>query len=227
MPQNWTLWIWIGLGAITVLVALAYALLAFIGSYVVNGMSRMSFQLASDSESQSFQEQAQRHLDTAWLAEQGFEPAGCYKLISPITTIDIIGWKHVGTAVFYCCYLFPDNVSGDFVSILSDGNGVTTGCKADGLMIPTVPGSWIQVFPGKTLQERWDLHLEAETNITQTTGASPAEHCRSLSEEMEDAAAKQLGYIHEIPLWQLRIPFWYIFRCRRLVNKTVAQQMLC
>jgi hypothetical protein len=158
-----------------------------------------------------------------WLSEHGFEWDGGYSFMG----ILIAAWTHESEPTYFCLYLKGGSQSfTDFVTVLNGGRGaLTTGSTRDGLLMPKGPGDYHQAFPGKTLDESWQLHRQALDYLCGRPGTSIAGGPGGFSEALIEGVAGQARFVRSLPLWPLRWPYWFFIRRFRMNNKTVREQI--
>ncbi len=108
---------------------------------------------------------------------------------------------------------------------LSSRSGGTLEERADGLLIPPRPGSYMQAFPGSSVEQMWQRHIEAEVYLRDRRGYVPADFIRPPDREITDAVQGQISYVRSLAFWPLRIPFWYGFRVFGLRYKSELSQI--
>lgn len=203
-----------------------YVLISVVGALSVYAIGAARINVVDEHTAMSMYQKASRKVDVEWLAEQGFEfECGC-QLNSYMGSTGIVGWKHADAPIFFCVYLLSTGQTGkDFVTIFTDSSGLTTAERADGLLIPPRPGSYMQAFPGSSVEQMWQRHIEAEVYLRDRRGYVPADIIRPLDREITDAVQGQISYVRSLAFWPLRIPFWYGFRVFGLRNKSVLSQI--
>jgi hypothetical protein len=111
----------------------------------------------------------------------------------------------------------------DFVTSFDEG-GLTTGTTRDGLLVPSRPGHWMQAFNVANAVEQWMYQAKGLRFLNETLGKTPSTYPIPFHDEFVDAVRGQVAHVRSMPLWFLRIPYWYVARRHGLFGKTVEQQ---
>lgn len=166
----------------------------------------------------------------AWAGEQGFEPTGAYRVLNLPGEPIMVVWSHRAERTYLVVYLLPDGgLSCDMVTVLlkepgeEDDGGITTGSRSDGLLFPNRATSWMQCFSTPSAVEQWKRHEEAVQYLQQSRGRRTDPQPGDVVADFTDAIANQGRFIRSIPLWWLRIPYWYFVRKNRRFNKPVSE----
>ena len=141
-------------------------------------------------------------------------------MFSPI----IVGWKHLEQQTFLCVYLIgPGRTELDFVSVFSPTSSLTTGSTRDGQMLPSNSENWSQTFSCDDASELWEHHETGLQFLESTRGVRPTPTAATLAEDFVDSMRAQAVYIRSLPLWFLRVPYWYFTRRFTKHNKPIAE----
>lgn len=217
-----------GLAVVAGLFAIFWGFLCVAGALPVRTFARIELDPLEGNEARNLVSRTFRRgswIDSSWPKENGFRPVGVFRALNLFGTPKVVAWQHEDEATWLCAYILPEGqFQIDFVSQLGD-NWLTTGTTKDGHLFPSAEGKYIQTFTVKTADELWDLHndaveyLEDNRNVRVTTDNVDFAHT------LETALKKQHAHITSIPLWFLRIPWWYFTRRNRLHGRTVEQQI--
>jgi hypothetical protein len=163
-------------------------------------------------------------VEPQWLAEQGFEPLSVYKVTSQIADPHMVVWQRDRDRTYLCAYLLLGHAGPtDIVTEFEDG-GLTTGASKDGLLVPPRPGHWMQAFSVANVKEQWRHHEEGLKFLQEATGQTASRREVNFPSAFVDAIRAQVAYVRSLPLWFLRIPYWYVVRRYGLFGKPVRKQ---
>jgi hypothetical protein len=109
------------------------------------------------------------------------------------------------------------------VSYLEDLTVLDTRSNGDIGMLPR-PRAYEQGFPGASLPEIWERHLEAEEYLSRKFGYVWAPLNRSFPEILAASTALRMDHTRRLSLYPLRIVYSFLWTRFRLRNRTVAQQ---
>ena len=161
-------------------------------------------------------------VDGNWMRDHGMKPLGAFKARHLAMEPTIVTWQRAGEATYFCIYLIQGAAqSMDWVSIMGDRT-LSTGGSRDGQLFPTMPGNWLQTFSSNDAGVLWEHHQAALDWIQSTEGVSPDRGDAAAFEDLfEDELKAQGEHIRSLPLWFVRIPFWYFTRRFTRHNKPV------
>ncbi len=161
-------------------------------------------------------------LDSDELREKGFVPLGVYRAEGLTGQPNIVAWERTGEATWLCGYLLPDrSCQLDLVSLLA-GSMLTTGTTKDGQMFPTSAGGYVQTFDIESFVEFLDHHQKGLAWLSSSHGLVP-DRSTDFADAFEDSISKQGRFIRSLPLWIVRIPWWYFTRRDARHNRSVQQ----
>jgi hypothetical protein len=163
-------------------------------------------------------------VEPQWLSDNAFEPRGVYHAAGQVGNPHFVIWQKTGQRSYICVYIVMENrVEIDLIT-MCDVGGLTTGSTKDGLTIPGRPFHWMQAFPIRDVAPLWKQHEAGLAFITQTTSQRPSTKQMDFIDEFVTNVRAHVAYVRTIPLWFLRIPYWYFFRRNRLYKRTVREQ---
>lgn len=163
-------------------------------------------------------------VDSAWIATHNFEPTGTYRVTNMAGTPQVVAWTRSGERTYLCVYLIanlPPQI--DFSTIFAEGS-LTTGKSKDGQLLPNSPDRFMQTFTA-TAAVLWRRHEAGLKVLGAQRGLLPLTTPGSLEQDFSDAVTRQASYIRALPLWPLRIPYWYFVRRHLRHEKPVASQV--
>lgn len=180
------------------------------------------------------EEKAKQHLQTVlgtgqvsghWAIEQSFEPESVLQLKSAVFSPIIVTWKHTEHNTYLCVYLLAGNaIAMDFVTVFAKDSILTTGNTRDAQMLPHPPSSWMQSFDSQNAAESWTHHQAALDHLKAAHAIAPSTHKTEFAEEFLAGLKAQQRHLNSLPLWVLRVPYWYFVRRTTQHNKSVAEQ---
>jgi hypothetical protein len=106
-----------------------------------------------------------------------------------------------------------------------DEKSLTSGTSKDGQLFPARAGGWKQSFPVSSASELWSRHKDALEYLSEVAGFQPAKGTRDLPDEFVRAMRSESEHVRSIPLWPLRIPYWYFVRRNVRHGKSIRQLM--
>ena len=81
----------------------------------------------------------------------------------------------------------------------------------------------MQTFGVADAEELWGHHQEALDYLSSTHGLTPISNDNTLQDDLSSALAAQAAFIRSLPLWWLRIPYWFFVRRLTRHNKPVSE----
>lgn len=163
-------------------------------------------------------------VDTAWIATHNFEPTGTYRVTNMAGAPRVVAWTRSGERTYLCVYLvanLPPQI--DFMTIFERGS-LATGKSKDGQLLPNGPDRFLQTFTATTAV-LWRRHEAGLKVLGAKRGLLPLATAGSLEQDFSDAMKMQASYIRSLPLWPLRIPYWYFVRRHLRHEKPVASRV--
>ena len=136
----------------------------------------------------------------------------------------VVAWTRSGERTYLCVYLVanvPPQI--DFITIFERGS-LTTGKSKDGQLLPNGPDRFLQTFAATTAV-LWRRHEAGLKVLGAKRGLLPLATAGSLEQDFSDAVKMQASYIRSLPLWPLRIPYWYFVRRHLRHEKPVASRV--
>lgn len=163
-------------------------------------------------------------LSGEWAAQQGLTPKGVYVIRASIMNPVMVAWRSDQERTYLVAYLVngaPLNF--DVVSMLQGGGVLTTGTTGDGHLLPVGPDSYMQTFDAPQVELLWRRHREGLDYLASTKNRRVETTPGDLVEDFLESLRSQAAHVRSIPLWQLRIPYWYCTRRTSRHNKSLEQ----
>lgn len=162
-----------------------------------------------------------------WAKYHGFKFTSFRDFLSKASSkiINIVFWLNEDKTCILAMYYVEGKIHYDFVSKFENNRGLTTSSTKDGAMLPTLPEDFAQYFPGLTLNETWEHHLEAEQFIEKKLEYSKVPFNEDIISEVKESIRKQAEFIKSLFLWQLRGPYWFFVRKNIVSNKKITEKL--
>ncbi len=160
-----------------------------------------------------------------WAESKSLEFHSClfYKTKVVPQLIRIFIWiSRDKTRLFTMSYLNKANF--DFATSFDNSYSITTTSVKP--VYPRLKKSLIQIFPSKTLDQLWDIHLEAETLIKNTTDANYNIFPDDILSVVKNDMKKQAEYVKTIFGWQVKFFYWFFIYRNLISNKKVTSRSL-
>jgi hypothetical protein len=161
-------------------------------------------------------------VDPQWLSSCQFEPLGAYRVTHAVLQPRLVAWRRADERTYLCVHIVGERRAMEFVSILGD-QSLTTGNSKDEQMTPGPPRHWKQTFSVSHASQLWIHHDSALQWLIQRTGMKPDDRGTSLEEDFRKSISEESAYIRSLPLWPLRIPYWYLVVRHRRHNKSIQK----
>ena len=207
--------------------ALAWIVVSASGSLSIIFMVHSRLEPLGDEEARKCLERVMSlsGIDTQWAAAHGFQPAGAYRATHLLGSPKVVAWTREDEPTYLCVYLlFDTRTEMDFVTVC-DEKILTTGTTKDAQLLPTAPGSWQQSFSPAGISELWSRHQDASKYLSEVTDFRPAKYTPNLQDDFTRAMRSDARHVRSLPLWPLRMPYWYFVRRNLRHNKSVRQLM--
>lgn len=215
---------WVVLVVVVALVLLAIP--AIVGALMVLAMARGGATLDPESREKFVDAGNDVVRMGTWAEEQGFEFDGLYVFRVIGTAVRIMAWRLPHEPTWLCLNIPPGRpVMPEFTTVLNGTGGVTTGASRDGLLLPLPEGQYQQAFIGADLRDLWQRHRDAVRWLVQSRGAEVRSDNESFVDGFGAALVSQSHHATSLPLWPLRMPYWFYVRRRRMANKSVREQI--
>ncbi|NOY76107.1 MAG: CbrC family protein [Kiritimatiellaeota bacterium] len=157
----------------------------------------------------------------AWTEANGFEWLNSYQSIG---TAVVAAWKKKDEPTFLCVYCLSNGkISREFNTEFQDGGGLDTSDSPDAGLFPRREGDYSQSFPNTTIEEQWNWHSHAIEYLTKNLRLKFASDKRGFEEVFAEGLKAPVDYATSLPLWPLRIPYWFLVRRKRMLGKTVSE----
>lgn len=158
----------------------------------------------------------------------GFQPVGAYKMTGGAGPTVIVAWRKTAEDTFLCIYQVTTQQgtqeATDFVSLSQEGGMLTTGSNKGGQLLPsTKRGHYLQTFETFSLSELWKKHEAGLAILKKSVGFVPRQPSGNLHEIIAASIHEQVAAVQQIPLWKLKLPFWYFVRQNVRHNKSIKK----
>jgi len=162
-----------------------------------------------------------------WAKEHGYEEDVMFdfQIVSKEQSLFCRTWKNIQDRTYLVFYYGLGKHFVELVTIYDDKTGVTTTNAPDAHTLPAVPGAFVQTFPGQTLAQLLDLHLEGRNTLERRTGLEPQDRQEGTVELIAMALTRQATYVMSIPGWQWKGIWWITVRKKQMIGKDVAWQL--
>ncbi|QDT67508.1 hypothetical protein MalM25_04070 [Planctomycetes bacterium MalM25] len=163
-------------------------------------------------------------LSGEWAEQVGFRPEGVYEIRSSLMKPVMVAWRSDQERTYLVAYLVngaPLNF--DIVSMLQGDGALTTGTTGDGHLLPVGPDTYMQTFDAPQVETLWRRHREGLDYLASTKNRRVETAPGDLVEDFLSSLRSQAAHVRSIPLWGLRIPFWYLTRRTSRHNKSLEQ----
>lgn len=160
----------------------------------------------------------------SWARDHDFEPCPVFVLRSAVFSPIVVGWRRRDEPTFLCTYVLNGGViASDIVTEFEGDSCLTTATTKDGHQLPPAENTWLQSFSVTDPNTLWAHHQAAVAYLMATRGATYRSGPLKLQEEILAFFHSQQAYFATVPLWWLRLPYWYFFRRNILHNQTVQE----
>ena len=208
-------------------IALVWILISVVGSVPVLSIGDARLEPLGDEEARQCLTDviSQGAVEVQWAAAHDFQPTGAYRVINLPGSLKLVAWTQAETPTYLCVYVILDTRTEiDFVTACGD-KILTSGTTKDGHLLPTAPGSWMQSFSPSSASELWSRHEEAIKYLSEVADFQPGQFTPDLPNDFARAMRRHSEYIRSLPLWPLRMPYWYFVRRKIRHNKSIRQLM--
>jgi hypothetical protein len=134
-------------------------------------------------------------------------------------------WKNAAEKTYLVFYHGLGKNFTELVTIYDDKTGVTTTDAPDAHTLPTVPGAFVQSFPGIDLPELVRRHHAGRATLERRTGLEPQAREEDTLDLIARALERQAGYVMSIPGWRWKGIWWITARKKMMIGKDVGWQL--
>ena len=161
-----------------------------------------------------------------WAADHGFaeDVMFDFRIADRDQSLFCKTWKNAAEKTYLVFYHGLGKHFLELVTIYDDKTGVTTTNAPDAHTLPTVPGAFVQAFPGLTLPQLLVAHHTGRATLERRTGLEPQDRPEETMELICAALERQARYVRSIPGWQWKGLWWITVRKRRMI-KDVGWQL--
>jgi hypothetical protein len=160
---------------------------------------------------------------SSWAEKNGFQRIGSYTATGNAV---VAAWGRGDEPTYFCVYVLVNNtMTFDFVTIINGDKGLTTSNSPDGCFYPTPPGDFKQVFPDYSIDEIWKKHKTTLEYLKSEHRVWAKSNYGSFEESFHEGIVGEMKYITSIPLWPLRILYWFFVRRIKMRGISVEMQI--
>ncbi|WP_028578372.1 hypothetical protein [Desulfomicrobium escambiense] len=162
-----------------------------------------------------------------WAADHGFaeDVMFDFRIADKDQSLFCKTWKNAAEKTYLVFYHGLGKHFLELVTIYDDKTGVTTTNAPDAHTLPTVPGAFVQAFPGLTLPQLLEAHHAGRATLERRTGLEPQDRPEETLDLICAALERQARYVRSIPGWQWKGLWWITVRKRRMIGKDVGWQL--
>jgi hypothetical protein len=207
--MDYTDWLWIGLIPL-ILIGQIY----YLGRKLSEPEKMMRPLPGGISQTQ--EQSIMRYED--WLRSVGLEYCTSFQFGS----LDVVVFKQKDTPRFLS-FFFHQKLTFNVESYLEDLTVLDTGTGNSGGLFPR-PGAYGQSFPGLSLQEAWQRHLEGEEYLSKKFGYVWVPLAKPYEQLLPEAMRVRMQYNRAQLFWPIRVLYRYFVNRNLMKNKSIAQQ---
>jgi hypothetical protein len=112
----------------------------------------------------------------------------------------------------------------EFLSVFNREQQLTT-TSQNAIAIPRPPGEYVQRFPNAKLSELFEHHVRGHEFLLQQGHATLQPFACRIDRAIVAAIARQHEHVTAMPAWPLRGLLWVLVEPRRLLDRSVADQL--
>jgi len=200
-----------------------WILISWAGARSVNALENIRLERLQEAKARPILAEMLSHdfVDPKWLDEHYYEPLGVFRQ----GIIYMAVWQRGHERTYLAIYLAANRRRlADVETMFDDDGGLQTGSTSETHVVPPRPNHWKQSFSVKQLTELHQHHEEGLAFLQDTIGARPGQQEIPVEEEIIEGSRATCHFVRSIPLWPLRMPYWYFVRRHRLHGIGVRQQ---
>ena len=162
-----------------------------------------------------------------WALENGYEEDVMFdfRIADRDQSLFCRTWKSAAEKTYLVFYFGLGRHFLELVTIYDDKTGVTTTNAPDAHTLPTVPGAFVQSFPGLSLERLLEMHHRGRATLERRTGLAPQDRPEDTLDLIAAALERQARYVMAIPGWQWKGIWWITVRKRRMIGRDVGWQL--
>ena len=140
-------------------------------------------------------------------------------------SIEVVTFKQEGAQRFFSV-LFHNRITFSLASYFDDVDctSLETSMSGSTGMFPARSNAFRQSFPGATLDEICQRHLEAEDYLMKKFNLRWKPLTLSPEERTIKGIRLHMQHVRSIPFYPVRALYWYAVSRRKIANRTVQQQ---
>lgn len=213
------------------------------GAIPIVKSARLDLEDADEAQSREILQTVfeRRIVESSWLAQNGFESRGIFRTTGgQIGAPYVVVWQRGSERTYLCIYVLTRVPMGmnrripagasinlaigtNFVTVFQNGM-LSTGGSRDGQLLPPRPGRFIQTFSAADANELWGFHQAGLDFLREANGQVADKAVVDFREDFVGNTRAHMAYIRSLPLWFLRLPYWYFVRRFSMHNKSVREQ---
>jgi hypothetical protein len=162
-----------------------------------------------------------------WAFEHGYEEDEMFdfRIADRDQALFCKTWKNAAEKTYLVFYHGLGRSFTELVTIYDEKTGVTTTDAPDAHTLPTVPGAFVQSFPGLPLPELLKRHHTGRGTLERRTGLEPQDRQEGTLDLIAAALERQARYVKSIPGWRWKGLWWITVRKKRMIGKDVGWQL--
>jgi hypothetical protein len=206
-------------------VAAIWAIISAAGALPIIMLAKMDLKLVDDDKARRLLRLVLTHKNMTpnWIGTHGFSPLGVFEITGTIGSPYVVAWQRAREKTYLCIYVIQQQTKGiDFVTVFEHG-GLTTANTKDTHAAPPRPDRWVQSFQCD-IARQWEHHAAALDFLKQAIGATPSRQETDFRDAFVGNVRAHAKYVRSLPLWFLRMPYWYFVRRNLRHNKPVREQ---
>jgi len=200
-----------------------WVLISWAGARSVNALENIRLERLPEAAARPILAEMLSHdfVDPEWLDEHSYEPLGVFRH----GMIHLAVWQRRHERTYLAIYLAANRRRlADVETMFDDGGGLQTGSTSETHVVPPRPNHWKQSFSVKQLMELHQHHEEGLAFLKNAIGQRPGQREKPVEDEIIESSRATCHFVRSIPLWPLRMPYWYFVRRHRLHGMGVRQQ---
>jgi hypothetical protein len=160
-----------------------------------------------------------------WAQSRRMEFLGAFRYETVASSLMVV-WKCPLPSSYFCVHQVHGKQRFEFISIINEETGttLTTSSTHETFIIPQMPGSYAQSFPGLTTEDLRVRHAEAQAYLFEVKRTRFDQGKLPLPQLVEHIAQQRVRSIRQRTLSSWYCVWWYFVSRLRWGNKTVEQQ---
>jgi hypothetical protein len=212
------------------LIAFASALWLGISSSAARALTSLENATITKLDADSAREWFRKLLDRGLVvpddhSANDFYLLGTFRLEGGIGDPHITVWQHAKEHTQLRVNVFlARRYTLDILTAFNVGQ-LRTSSEKDAHTLPPPLDGWTQSFTVSNATELLAYHTSALNFLRDATSQIPSIGRADFEQDFPRKAREHLTYVRSIPLWRLRVPYWYLVRRNRLHGKPIREQV--